>query len=164
MVLSRILLHGSIFSLIASIWLIVTLWLNPRWWLQNYTDEIQAKVPPKTEKEKKMSLWIGIPFLLLLFGAPFYSTWTLNAQLAATATFWQLFWNAFGVATVFNLVDLLILDWLMFCIITPKFIIVPGTEGMPGYKDYGYHFRGFLIGSALSVVSALLFAGIISIL
>ena len=79
-------------------------------------------------------------------------------------SFLQLFLNAFGVAFAFNLFDLLLLDWLMFCTITPKFVVIPGTEGMEGYKDYSYHFRASLIGTVLSVVAGLVIAGIVSFL
>jgi tetrahydromethanopterin S-methyltransferase subunit B len=55
--------------------------------------------------------------------------------------------------------DLLILDWLMFCTWTPQFVVLPGTEGMAGYKDYGLHFRGFLIGLLIvAVISAIVTA------
>ena len=49
----------------------------------------------------------------------------------------------------------------MFCTITPKFVVIPGTEGMSGYKDYGFHFRGFIIGTLLSAISAVVIAGLV---
>ena len=56
--------------------------------------------------------------------------------------FGTAFLSAFVVLVVFNLVDRLILDWLVFCPLTPRFVVLPGTEGMAGYKDYRMHFRG----------------------
>jgi hypothetical protein len=47
---------------------------------------------------------------------------------------------------VFNVVDWLILDWFMFCTLTPRLVVIPGSEGLAAYKDYGFHFRGFLHG------------------
>ncbi|MCJ7739553.1 MAG: nitroreductase, partial [Anaerolineae bacterium] len=79
-------------------------------------------------------------------------------------SFLLLFLNAFGVAFTFNLVDLLLLDWLMFCTITPRFVVIPGTEGMEAYKDYSYHFKASMIGTILSVVAGLVIAGIVSFL
>ncbi|MBN2051210.1 MAG: hypothetical protein JW760_12230 [Spirochaetales bacterium] len=61
----------------------------------------------------------------------------------------------------FNLVDLLIIDWLVFCLLTPRFIRLPGTDGHPGYKNYGYHSKAFLKGCLFSTAASLLFAGII---
>jgi len=65
------------------------------------------------------------------------------------------------VIFLFNLVDWLVLDWLIICTITPKFVVLPGTQGMAGYKNYAMHFRGFLIGTALSVIIGLIVAAII---
>ena len=111
-----------------------------------------------------MSLIFGIPFLVLLVAVPFISTLALKRQDGGDVSFLQLFLNAFGVAFAFNLVDLLLLDWLMFCTITPKFVVISGTEGMEGYKDYSYHFRASMIGTVLSVVAGLVIAGIVSFL
>ena len=159
--ISKILLDGALLSILSSILLIVVLWINPRLFLQDYPDEIQAVVPPKTELEKRQALIPGIPFLLLLFAVPFISTLILKHQSVETISFFSLFLNAFGVAFLFNLVDLLVLDWLLFCYITPGFLVIPGTEGMEEYKDYGYHFRAFLIGTILSIAAGLVIAGLV---
>jgi len=50
--------------------------------------------------------------------------------------------------SVFNVVDLLLLDWPLVAI-APRFIVLSGTEGSAGYKDYWFHFRGFLVGAVL---------------
>ena len=162
--ISKILLDGALLSILSSILLIVVLWINPRLFLQDYPDEIQAVVPPKTDLEKRQSLIPGIPFLLLLFAVPFISTLVLKRQSGEIISFFPLFLNAFGVAFLFNLVDLLVLDWLLFCFITPGFLVIPGTEGMGEYKDYGFHFRAFLIGTVLSIAGGLIIAGIVSCL
>jgi hypothetical protein len=52
---------------------------------------------------------------------------------------------------------------LLFSFINPKFLILPGTEGMKEYKDYFFHFKGFLKGSMLSVIFGSLFSFIISL-
>jgi len=159
--ISKILLDGALLSILSSILIIAILWINPRLFLQDYPDEIQAVVPPKTDLEKRQSLIGGIPFLLLLFAVPFISTLILKRQSVEMISFFSLFLNAFGVTFLFNLVDLLVLDWLLFCFITPGFLVIPGTEGMGEYKDYGYHFRAFLIGTVLSIAAGLVIAGIV---
>jgi hypothetical protein len=57
---------------------------------------------------------------------------------------------------VFNLFDLLILDWLFFCTIQPRSMVLPGTEGMAGYRNYRFHFIGFLKGLGFTVIGSLL--------
>ena len=160
---TKIIIDGSLLSVLASITILGILRFNPRLFLQDYPDEIQERVQPKTDQEKRLSLMVGIPFLILLLLVPFLSTLSLAKQVGEER-FFSLFINAFGVAFLFNLVDLLVLDWLIFCLITPDFIVIPGTKGMQAYKDYRFHFGAFLIGTAISTVAGLGIAGIVLIL
>ena len=162
--ISRTVTHGAMLSLVAMTWMAFILRLNPRIWLQDYPQDIQDRVPPKDATEKKMSLIFGIPFLILLFAVPFISTLTLKHQTAGAASFLQLLANAFGVLFIFNLVDWLLVDWLVLCTITPQFVVIPGTEGAAGYKDYAFHFRGFLTGTAFSAMVGLVITGIVLLL
>ena len=157
--ITRTLLHGAVLSVLASALLIFSMWINPRLYLQDYPPEIQASVPPKTAKEKRLGLVVGIPFLLLLLGVPLVSTLALKHELAQVP-FLALLANAFGIGFVFNAVDWLILDWWMFCTMTPRFLVIAGSEGMAAYKDYSYHFRGFLIGTVISAVGGLIIAAL----
>jgi hypothetical protein len=158
---SRVLIDGAILSVLASLLLLISLRINPRVFLQDYPKDIQDKVPPKTPYEQRLSLIIGIPFLVLLLAIPLVSSWNLKQQNPGHITFFTLFMNAFGVAFIFNLVDLLLLDWMLVCTITPKFVVIPGTEGVAGYKNYSYHFRGFLIGTVVSAVAGLVIAAVV---
>jgi hypothetical protein len=63
-----------------------------------------------------------------------------------------------AVLLVFNIYDLLILDWLLFCTIQPRAMILPGTEGMAGYRDYRFHFTGFLKGLGFCLGGGLVIA------
>ena len=154
-------LDGALLSVLSSLFIFGILLLNPRLFLQDYPDEIQDWVPPKSEQEKRHSLLLGIPFLLLLFTVPFFSTLTLKRQFGGELDYLYLSLIAFGVGFILNLVDLLVLDWLIFCFFTPSFLVIPGSEGMKVYKDYGYHFRGFLIGTVISIATGLTIGGIV---
>jgi hypothetical protein len=68
------------------------------------------------------------------------------------------------VLSVFNVVDLAVLDWLVFARLRPRFLVLPGTEGLPGYGDYGFYFKGFLTGIWTSLVGSLLVAGVAMLL
>lgn len=162
MSLNRLLLDAGLYALLASIYLLLMLRLNPRLFLQDYPPAIQERVPPKTVQEKWLALLIGLPFLLLLMAGPWLSTLALDRRLGGQVSFLELFLNALGVAFAFNLADWLILDWAIFCAWTPRFLVIPGTEGMPAYKDYGYHFRGFVIGAGFSLIYALFVSGLIA--
>lgn len=159
--IGKILMDGGILSLFACLMILVIMKINPRIFMHDYPKEIQAEADPKTDVEKKLSLVLGIPFLLVLVLVPFLSTLALKNE---NASFASLFVNAFGVSMVFNIVDWLLLDWLMFCTLTPRFLVIPGTEGMSAYKDYGFHFRGFLKGCVFSVLAGLVIAAIVSLI
>jgi hypothetical protein len=152
-----VLIDGAVLSLLASLYLLAVLWFNPRLFLQDYPPAIQAAVPPKTEQEKRLSLILGLPFLFLLLVVPLLSTLAF-VRGAGDVPFLAAFLHAFGVIFTFNVVDWLLLDWVVFCTITPRFLVIPGSEGMSAYKDYAYHFRAFLIGTVLSLGGGLLIA------
>jgi hypothetical protein len=157
--LYKILTDGVILSLLASLWLMLALLVNPRIFLHDYPPKIQEVVPKKTRTEKQLTYVFGVPFMLLLLLGSFFSTISLKENVEAQ--FWVSWLNAAGVMWIFNLVDWLILDWLIFCTLTPRFIVIPGSEGMAEYKDNGFHFRGFLHGTVYSILGGLIIAGIV---
>lgn len=156
--LSVILAYGIPATLLLSAVILTMVRVNPRLMLRSYPNDVQAVVPPQTPAEKRQTLYWGIPFWVCLLGFPVAAA--LSAK-AANLGILSIFLSAAGVVILFNLVDWLILDWLIVCTITPKFMVLPGTEGMAGYKNYAMHFRGFLIGTALSVAIGLIIAVIV---
>jgi hypothetical protein len=161
----KALLDGAIFSLFGSLYLVGMLWYNPRLALNkgDYPDDVLAAVPPKTKEEQRLAIIFGVPFLIYSFAFPVISTIALNNSNGGITPFLDLFLHMLVIIFFFNLVDLLILDLWMFCTITPKFVVIPGTENFPGYKDKGMHIRGHLKGSFFMILIALLASWIISI-
>lgn len=158
---SRIIVDGAILSVTASLLILISMRVHPRIWLHDYPGDVQAMVPPKTERERRLSLIVGIPFLLVLAAIPFASALSLKSDYQGQVSLATLAIHAFAVAFTFNVVDWLVLDWLLFCTITPALVVIPGSEGAAGYKDYGFHFRGFLIGTAISAVAGLAIGAIV---
>ena len=78
---TKILLDGSVLSVLASITILGFLRFNPRLFLQDYPAKIQEQVPPKDDQEKLFSLLLGIPFLTLLLVIPFLSNLSLAKQV-----------------------------------------------------------------------------------
>jgi hypothetical protein len=146
-ILINSLIDGAILSLLTSLWLIITFWVNPRIFLHDYPTKIQEKVPQNTPAEWKLSYVFGVPFILLLLFGSFFSTHSLKEQ--GNAQILTLWLNAAGVLWVFNLVDWLILDRFIYCALTPRFIVIPGSEGTAEYKDYQFHFHGFFSRNSL---------------
>ena len=157
-ILPIIIIYGISCSLILSIVIFVMLWRNPRLLLQEYPPEVQQRVPPKTRAEKRESACWAILIFVLMLAFPLGAAFSAKV---AHHNFLEVFFSALGVLVLFNLVDLLIMDWLIVCTITPSFLVIPGTEGMAAYKNYAMHFRGFLLGTGISVLLSLLLATLV---
>ena len=161
---ARTLRDGALLSLVGSTYVLLILRFNPRLFLRHYSKEIREIVPPKSAKEIWISILLGgVPFLLLLIGSHFDSPLLWQNSTQGRPLFWERFAHAFGVIFLFNLVDLFILDWLIVCWLKPPWVILPGTEHIVIAKPYLHHFKGFLLGTVLSVVVGLAIAALLSI-
>ena len=154
---TRILRDGALLSVVASTYLLVLLRFKPRIFLRHFPREIREVVPPKSETERRMSILFG-----LLIGVPFLSALLWRTATLGSHSFWELFAYAFGVLFIFNLVDLLILDWLIVCWFEPRWMTLPGTEHIVVPKQYFHHFKGFMVGTVGLVIAGLAIAALLS--
>jgi hypothetical protein len=141
-----------IYYLVLSILLYGSLAINPRMWLHRMPPAVVAKVPPKTAYEKKILLTTtAIPFLLLLLAYP------VIYVLRKEGNWLSYFGILCAFFLGFDLWDTLILDLLIFCKLTPRFIIIAGTN-RADYADMRYHlvsgFKGLVLSIAFSGVLA----------
>jgi hypothetical protein len=158
----RVLRDGALVSITASLYLALLLRYNCRLFLRHYPRELRNVVPPKSRHERQMSVLLGIPFALLAFGAPYLSTRLWQAASQGSSSFRELFAHAFGVFFFFNLVDLLVLDWLLVCWYAPSWVILPGTEHLVPNHPYLHHFKGFVLGTVVSVLGAVAIAALLT--
>ena len=154
----RIVRDGALLSVVASTYLLVLLRFNPRIFVGHCPKEIREIVPPKSEKEQRMSILLG-----LLIGAPVALALLWRTGTLGSRSFWELFAYAFGVLFIFNLVDLLILDWLIVCWVKPRWVIPPGTGHIAIPHHYLHHFREFLMGTVGLGIAGLAIAALLSI-
>lgn len=159
-VLQLALIHGAIISIILTIVLSVSFVINAEMWLNDYPSDVREKYGEMSDKAKKQR----IPLAIVFFGAIIVPLSIGVAQILRISPdgsiFWTLFVYGFVTLFFFNLYDLLILDWFIFVTIQPAFIILPGTEGLSGYKDYYFHFKGFLKGIGFCAIGGFVIAGI----
>ena len=160
--MTPVLLHGLFFGAVLSVLMGVIFlgiaYANPEIWLNDYPPDIRERYGPMSERAKRQRRLAGVPVFLLLFGTIAFSAFRLT-RIGDDEPFFAVFFGTFIVLLVFNLVDLLILDWLVFNTLKPGFVVLPGTEGARGYSDYGFHFKAFLKGVAGALVVSLLVAG-----
>jgi hypothetical protein len=163
LILTHIISHGLFFAFIATGYLlIIMIAFGPRvWGLQDYPKAIKEKVPPQTRKEKALAVIIGLPWLLFVLGFPLVSTYMLRTQLSGEISFVAAFLSVFVLLFLFNISDLVILDWLIISRITPRFVIIPGTE-VKDYKDLSQHYKGHVWGTIGLILLSSIFAAIAS--
>ncbi len=151
--------HGLILSLLLSLVIFGSFAVNPEVWLNDYPPDIRNKFGPMSQKARRQRIPFAVLFLAISLGTVIVGFARVVQWLGGDAGALEAFIYAYLVFQVFNLIDLLVLDWLIFVRWQPKFVVLPGTEGLAGYKDYGFHFRGFLVGLAIGAVGAAAFAG-----
>jgi len=151
---------GAVLSIPLSLVALGTTWLSPRIMLHHYPKAIQARVSPKTRGENTATIAAVLVALPLLIAPP--ALISVMAQHSAG----EAFIHAVTIILVMNLFDLVVIDWLLFCTITPRFMVVPGTEGAAEYSEFKPHAVGFLaglpftaLGGGVAALAAFLWGG-----
>ena len=144
MPLKRVLIDGTILNILLSIIIYGSLCVNPAMWVHDYPPDIRAAVG-EVEVPPIQTIIVGVLFFGVTIGVVLCSNARLRQQNRGGLSFLAAFANSALILFFFAVWDLLILDWLIFVTIQPDFIVIPGTEGLAGYKDYWFHFQvGFL--------------------
>jgi len=162
-----IVIHALEFGLVLSAilfgLLLVVLRANPEIMLRDYPPDIQAKWGAMTKRTKRQRVLVAGAFLVVILGVVAWSLKSLPVLMARDVTFAAAFAHFVIMFGTFNILDWLVLDWgLVYW--QPRFVVLPGTEGMAGYGSYWFHFRGFLIGVPIVLAGSALFAAVVSIL
>lgn len=144
----NLLTHLLVYNLAASIWLYGSLAYNPRLWLHRMPPQVRSKVTEKSAGERKLFIAVALPFLLLLFGYP------IAFVIQQETTFWSVVWMLLTFFASFALWDTLVLDLLIFCKLTPRFVIIDGTTRQD-YSNMKFH----LVSGAKGLIMSAVFSG-----
>jgi hypothetical protein len=161
--LTHSLRYGLLLSVTMSALILGSLAWRPLIWLGDAPAEVRAAAPPLSAADKRAKRVISVFMLLLLsliFGAAFL---TLRELSGGTLAFGDAALTTFLIFMTFNVVDLLLIDWLLVVTLRPGFTRLPGL-GAAAAGDYTYHFRAFLKGSGGGAFISLLLAAIAVIL
>ncbi|MCB9422871.1 MAG: nitroreductase [Ardenticatenaceae bacterium] len=131
---------------------------NAEMWLNDYPPDIKEKFGPMSDKAKKQGLIVAIPFFFIMVGGIIWSNLRLRKANGGHLGRKAAFLNAFALIFSGWFYDLTILDWLIFVKVTPSFVVLPGTEGMAGYDDYGFHLREHMRALPFLALGALIIA------
>jgi hypothetical protein len=156
LLLSHSLIYGLILSTFMTIAFVALAWINPDIWLKDYPPAVQAKLGPISAKAQRQRTLLGIPVFLCLFGILFAAIWQLG-----TPTFLEATLCIFIVMLIFNVMDLIVLDWLIFLTWRPHRLLIAGVEQIQGALDYAFHFKAFLKGLVGITLASPIIAGIV---
>jgi hypothetical protein len=154
---------GLILSAVLSVMVIGSLMINKEMWLGDYPPDVKAKWGSMSEKAKRLRNWFVIPFFGTLIAGAVITVNRLGGASGATPSFLAIFASIAIEFVVFNLVDAVIIDWLILMVLWPGLAYLPGTEGMAGYRDMRLWTVNLLKGFALAPLMGLLAAGIASL-
>jgi len=154
------LLLGLIWSGLWMVFIYVIMKCFPWEMLHDYPEDVRkasALPEPSRRQKRNAKIFSGIG-AIVIFGA--LITFGILRFRTEMTGFITLFWFLFIIAMSWNVIDLLVMDWLLVCTVRPAWLIIPGTENCSSYSDYGHHFKGFLIGCIYTTLMALIFGGI----
>lgn len=160
MVLVNAVWYGLILSLLLTLVIAISFFVAPDMWVGDYPEDIQEKYGEMSSKAKRYRTPVALAFFLVALLVPLLGIVHLRQSTDFVLGFIDHYNSAFISLFVFNLFDWLVLDWLLFVTIQPTIVVLPGTEGMAGYKDYWFHFKAFLSGIGFCLGGALLIAGL----
>lgn len=154
-------IEGLIWSVLWIIYVYVIVTKYPWQMLHDYPEDIQkaSTLPEPTGEQNRKAKLFGLLGSLVIFGT--LITFGLIQFYGGKVSFLKVLGFIFIIAMIWNAIDLLVMDWLIICLITPKWVVLQGTEGCKGYKDYFYHFNGFLIGCVYTAIMSIIIAGIV---
>ena len=151
------LIYGLVLSLVLTILLVISGAIALDMFVNDYPPDIKQKYGPMSPRTARLRPYIASLLFITILVIPIIGLFALQAELLAVPFLPALVFSGITLL-VFNIFDLLILDWLFFCTIQPRSMVLPGTEGTAGYRDYRFHFIGFLKGLGFSAVGSLLIA------
>jgi hypothetical protein len=156
------LLYGAILSALLSILIVVTLLFRPMIWINDAPSELRTAAGPISAADRRFQRLAGALLLTLLAVFPVIAVVTLPG--GGSPTFAEAALSAFIVLMTFNTVDLVLLDWLFVERLAAGRISFPNAPGMNFTMGDAHHFRGFLIGTGLSLAAAIVIATIVTLL
>ena len=151
------LIYGLVLSLILTILVVVSGSIALDMFVGDYPPDVKQRYGPMSPRAARLRPYVAALLFTAVLVIPMLGLFALQADLEYVSFLPAVVFSVISLL-VFNLFDLIILDWLFFCTIQPRAMVLPGTEGMAGYRDYRFHFIGFLKGLGFSAVGGLLIA------
>src|SRR5215831_7774541 len=154
-ILAHAFTSGLVLSVVVAALLLAVLRTNAEILLHDYPPDVRAKWGPMTARTRRQRVTVVCGFLVAIVGVVAWSLATLPTVSARDLSFASAFAYFAVMFGTFNTFDWLVIDCgLVYW--GPRFVVLPGTEGMAGYRDYQFHFRGFVLGIPVVAAGSLL--------
>ena len=145
---------GMIFGMVFSAAMLIIGRINAEMILNDYPPDIREKYGAMSDATRKQANLMTLPLLATLGLVVVLGLGQLR-EISGALTFIETLIVSTVIFQMWNLLDLILLDWFLLMTLKPKFMILPGTEGLAGYRDYGFHFKKFLNGIVFTFILAL---------
>lgn len=154
---SNALIYGLVLSLVLTLLTVISGTIALDMFVDDYPPDIKKKYGPMSPRAARLRPYIATLLFITVLVVPTIGLFALQAEIDSVPFLPAVIFSGIALL-VFNTFDLIILDWLFFCTVQPRSMVLPGTEGMAAYRDYRFHFIGFLKGLGFTVVGSLLIA------
>ena len=148
------LICGLALSLVLTVLMVICGSIALDIFVDDYPPDIKQKYGPMSPRAARLRPIVAAVLFIAVLVIPVIGLFVLQGETSSISFLSAFIFSAFTLL-VFNIFDLIILDWLVFCTIQPRSMVLPGTERMAGYRNYHFHFIGFLKGLGFSVVGGL---------
>lgn len=124
----------------------------------DYPEDVRsvANIPEPSKEHKRQGMIFASAAFIILFGL--LIAFAIPAYQGQSLSFWKIFAHLWIICMTWNVVDLLVVDWLLICLLSCKYFVLPGTEDCEGNRNYKFHFIGFLKGLVAMSIAAVLCA------
>lgn len=158
--LSQSVVRGLALSVALTALVIITLKINPEIFYNDYPQEIKKAYGPMSDRARRQRVLFAIILFGVIIATMAYHVYKLGESLGKAPSFLVVFTGASIVYLVFSLFDAVIIDWLILMVLWPNLGVLPGTEGMAGYRDMRLWTVNLLKSIPISLILGLITAGV----
>lgn len=149
-------------SVLFVVLVLTSLAYNPRLWIQDFPKEIQAEMEPLSSAEQIMRVLVAVLLLVVVIGIPVLSVLSVEST-RGDVTILGAFLHIWVIFMVVNLIDLLLIDWVIGVWWQPEFLLTPELRSGQQYNTYRFHLIEHLKGTLMLTVLALVLGVLISV-
>lgn len=155
-----IILESIVWSLLWMAMIAYALRVYPFTLEHDYPEDVRnvANIQKPSSIEKRKGMIFSVLSLILLLGL--LVAFGVLGHKQKPIHLPHLFLHIWMISMSWNMVDLVIVDWLLICMCSCKYFVLPNTEAYRGNKNYVFHFKGFLKGIVAMSIVALIATGI----